>query len=171
MYHQALWRFDCLSGCQPPFMTPSLPLHPHTPLPEGADPMAQIMHNLLQLETERAAREDARERRQDEFQQRENAPGLMLAKSQEGTNDMKAFLDTFEIVARANQWPKEHKALHLCGLPSGAGMLAVANLPAEDQADMTKLKIHSCTSIELLDILVDGRCSRSHSTPSTRGLG
>ena len=67
--------------------------------------MARMMANLLEMETARANREDARERR------REQQPPVALvkiAKFQEGTYDIAAFLDSFEVVAVANWWLEDH---------------------------------------------------------------
>ena len=114
-------------------MTPLLPPHLLTSLLEGPDSMAQMMHTFLQLETARAPSRMPGKVRRMSFREGE-MPWLTLTKLEEGNDDMKAFLDTFKVVARANHWPEEHKVCTSFGLLSDAGMLTVANLPAKYQA-------------------------------------
>ena len=66
-------------------------------------------------------------------------PNLSLQKFQEGTDDMGAFLDTFEATAMAGRWPMD-QWLFLRGSLSGAGLAAVATMTAARQADYSAVK-------------------------------
>ena len=63
------------------------------------------------------------------------APRLNLQKFIEETDNMSAYLDTFEAIAYASEWPVELWSIHLRGSLSGAGLLAVSALSAVQQAD------------------------------------
>ena len=67
-------------------------------------------------------------------------PNLSLQKFQEGTDDMGAFLDTFEATATAGRWPRDQWPLFLRGSLSGAGLTAVAAMTAARQADYDAVK-------------------------------
>ena len=55
-------------------------------------------------------------------------------------DDMAAYLDTFEAVATASEWPKIQWSIHLRGSLSGAGLLAISTLNAVQQADFQIVK-------------------------------
>ena len=67
-------------------------------------------------------------------------PRLTLQKFVEGVDDMGAHLDTFEVTARAGEWPSEQWCVYLKSSLSGQGLSAVASLPAADQADYSMVK-------------------------------
>ena len=48
---------------------------------------------------------------------------------------MAAYLDTFEATAVVSEWPSPHWSIHLRGSLSGAGLLVVSALLADQQAD------------------------------------
>ena len=60
-------------------------------------------------------------------------PRLSLQKFQAGTDDMGAFLETFEATATAVEWPRAQWSLYLRSYLVGQGMTAVSMLGAEDQ--------------------------------------
>lgn len=60
---------------------------------------------------------------------------LTLQKYAEGTDDMGAFLSSFEMTARANEWPENLWSTYLRSALSGQGMLAVTSLTTEEQND------------------------------------
>ena len=53
---------------------------------------------------------------------------------------MDAYLDTFEVIARAGEWPREQWCVYLRSSLSGQGLSAVASLPAAHQADYSMVK-------------------------------
>ena len=53
---------------------------------------------------------------------------------------MGAYLDTFEVTARAGEWPREQWCVYLRSPLSGQDLSAVASLPAADQADYSMVK-------------------------------
>ena len=160
-------RAHCLRSRDLPFMIPLLLPHLLHPLLEGPDSKAQMKHNLLQLETARAAREDARESRKDDLQRRGNDPGLTLTKLQEGNDDVKASLTHLKLWQEQTIGQRNTSSCTSFGLLLDAGMLAVANLPARTKQNMTKLNIHSCLSMESPEIVVHRRYFRSRLTLST----
>ena len=62
-------------------------------------------------------------------------PRLSVQKFNEETDDMAAYLDTFEAVATASEWPEAQWSINLRGSLSGAGLLAISTLNAVQQAD------------------------------------
>ena len=48
----------------------------------------------------------------------------------EATDDIAAYLDTFEVVATASGWDPALWTLHLRGSLAGAGLMAISSLPA-----------------------------------------
>ena len=69
-----------------------------------------------------------------------HTPLLTVQKFNEGSDDMAAYLDTFEATAVVSEWPRPHWSIHLRGSLSGAGLLAVSALPADQQADYLTVK-------------------------------
>ena len=69
-----------------------------------------------------------------------NTPRLTVQKFIEGCDDMAAYLDTFEATAVVSEWPRPHWSIHLRGSLSGAGLLAVFALPADQQPDYLTVK-------------------------------
>ena len=67
-------------------------------------------------------------------------PRLSLHKFVEGTDNMAAFLDTFEATATASEWPVAQWSIHLRGSLAGAGLQAVSALPADQQVDYDRAK-------------------------------
>ena len=67
-------------------------------------------------------------------------PRLHLQKFIEETDNMSAYLDTFEAIAYASEWLVELWSIHLRGSLSGAGLLAVSALSAVQQADYQIVK-------------------------------
>ena len=63
-----------------------------------------------------------------------HTPRLTVQKFNEGSDDMAAYLDTFVATAVVSEWPRPHWSIHLRGSLSGAGLLAVSALPADQQA-------------------------------------
>ena len=61
-------------------------------------------------------------------------PQLSVQKFNEETEDMAAYLDTFEAVATASEWPRTQRSIHLRGSLSGAGLLVISTLNAVQQA-------------------------------------
>ncbi len=53
---------------------------------------------------------------------------------------MCAYLDIFEVIAHAGEWPREQWCIYLRSSLSGQGLSAVSSLPAADQADYSKVK-------------------------------
>ena len=68
------------------------------------------------------------------------APRLHLQKCIEETDNMSAYLEMFEAIACASEWPVELWSIHLRGSLSGAGLLAVSALSAVQQADYQMVK-------------------------------
>ena len=68
------------------------------------------------------------------------APRLHLQKCNEETDNIAAYLDMFEAIAHASEWPVELWSIHLRGLLSEAGLLAVSPLPEFQQADYQMVK-------------------------------
>ena len=69
-----------------------------------------------------------------------HTPRLTVQKFNEGSDDMAAYLDTFEASAVVSEWPKPQWSIHLRGSLSGAGLLAVSALPADQQAEYQTVK-------------------------------
>ena len=67
-------------------------------------------------------------------------PRLTIQKFNEGSYDMAAYLDAFEATAVVREWPRPHWSIHLRGSLSGAGLLTVSALPADQQADYQTVK-------------------------------
>ena len=67
-------------------------------------------------------------------------PRLSVQKFNEETDDIVAYLDTFEAVATASEWPEAQWSIHLRGSLSGAGLLAISTLNAVQQADFQIVK-------------------------------
>ena len=67
-------------------------------------------------------------------------PGLSVQKFNEETDDMAAYLDTFEAVATASEWPRAQWSIHLRGSLSGARLLAISTLNVVQQANFQILK-------------------------------
>ena len=67
-------------------------------------------------------------------------PQLTVQKFNEGSDDMAAYLDTFEAAAALSEWPRPHWLIHLRGSLYGAELLAVSALPADQQADYQTVK-------------------------------
>ena len=53
---------------------------------------------------------------------------------------MAAYFDTFEVTAVVSEWLRPQWSIHLRGSLSGAGLLAVSALPADQQADYQTVK-------------------------------
>ena len=53
---------------------------------------------------------------------------------------MAAYLDTFEATDVVSEWPRPQWSIHLRGSLSGAGLLAVSALTADQQADYQTVK-------------------------------
>ena len=68
------------------------------------------------------------------------APRHTLQKSNEGVDDMGAYLDMFEATARAAHWPNDQWAMFLQSALSGASLTAVATMPADQQLDYPAVK-------------------------------
>ena len=75
-----------------------------------------------------------------EHLQRAPPPRLTLQKFSEASDDMGAYLDTFEVIARTSDWPRTQWPIYLRGSLSGAGLLAVTALPASQQTDYAMVK-------------------------------
>ena len=67
-------------------------------------------------------------------------PRLSVQNFNEEMDDMAAYLDTFEAVATASEWPKIQWSIHLRGSLSGAGLLAISTRNAVQQADFQIVK-------------------------------
>ena len=53
---------------------------------------------------------------------------------------MSAYLSTFETMAEICEWPQAQWTIRLRGSLSGAGLLAVASLPVDQQADYATVR-------------------------------
>ena len=125
------------------------------------DPLERLMTKWLEADGRRMQREDQRreEDRRLQAQQHEcwaqlltearrpafvepppNIPKLTLQKFQKGIYDMSSFLKTFEVAAKAGQWPDEQWSLYLRISLSGAGMTAVSVFSAEQQENYEDVK-------------------------------
>ena len=58
----------------------------------------------------------------------------------EETDDMAAYLNTFEATAMVSEWPIDLCSIHLRGSLSGAGLMAVSALSAVQQTDFQIVK-------------------------------
>ena len=67
-------------------------------------------------------------------------PRLTIQKFNEGSDDMAAYLDTFEATAVVSEWLRPQWLIHLQGSLSGAGLLAVSALPVDQQAKYQTVK-------------------------------
>ena len=67
-------------------------------------------------------------------------PRLTVQKFNEGSDDMAAYLDTFEATAVVSEWLRPKWSIHLRSSLSGAGLLAVSGLPADQQTDYQTVK-------------------------------
>ena len=67
-------------------------------------------------------------------------PKLSLSKFIEGTDDMGAYLETFEATAHAGKWSRNQWAIILRSSLSGAGLTVVASMPADQQQDYATVK-------------------------------
>ena len=68
------------------------------------------------------------------------APRLHIQKFCEETDDMAAYLNTFEATAMVSEWPIDLWSIHLRGSLSGAGLMAVSALSAVQQTDFQIVK-------------------------------
>ena len=68
------------------------------------------------------------------------APRLHIQKFCEETDDMAAYLNTFEATAMVSEWPIELWSIHLRGSLSGASLMAVSAPSAVQQADFQIVK-------------------------------
>ena len=68
------------------------------------------------------------------------APRLHIKKICEKTDDMVAYVNTFEATAMVTEWPIDLWSIHLRGLLSGAGLMAVSALSAVQQTDFQIVK-------------------------------
>ena len=68
------------------------------------------------------------------------APRLHIQKFCEETDDMAAYLNTFEDTAMVSEWPLDLWLIHLRGSLSGAGLMAVSALSAVQQTDFQMVK-------------------------------
>ena len=65
---------------------------------------------------------------------------LSVYKFIEGTDDMRAHLEEFEATAQAGNWSCNQCAIILRSSLSGAGLTAVASMPADQQRTMQQLE-------------------------------
>ena len=61
-------------------------------------------------------------------------PKLSVQKFNEKTDEIAAYLDTFEAVSTASEWPRTQWSAHLQGSLSGARLLVISTLNAVEQA-------------------------------------
>ena len=143
--------------------------NPSTETPEREEKLDRFLERWVELDEARAEREEARRAadRQQASEQQDRwiqaltdarrptvippvtalPPRLTLQKFVEGVDDMGAYLDTFEVTARAGEWPREQWCVYLRSSLSGQGLSAVTSLPAADQADYSMVK--QTTSFDL----------------------
>ena len=79
------------------------------------------------------------------------APRLHIQKICEETDDMAAYLNSFEATAMVSEWPIDLWSIHLRGSLSGAGLMAVSALSAVQQTDFqivkqTLLSVHQIST-------------------------
>ena len=67
-------------------------------------------------------------------------PKLSVSNFIEGTDDMGAYLETFEATAQVDKWPCNQWAIILRSSLSGAGLTAIASMPADQQQDYTTVR-------------------------------
>ena len=63
----------------------------------------------------------------------ETTPRLTVQKFNEASDDIAAYLDTLKAIATASDWPPAQWPLFLRGSLSGAGLIAISSLPADQQ--------------------------------------
>ena len=74
------------------------------------------------------------------WQQQPPPPRLTVQKFNENSDDIAAYLDTFEAIATACQCMASSNGLYLQGSLSGAGLLAIYSLPTDQQDDYLAVK-------------------------------
>ena len=84
------------------------------------------------------------------------APRLHFQKFIEETDNMSAYLDTFEAI-HTSEWPVELWSIHLRGSLSGAGLLAVFTLSAVQQADYQMVK---STLLAVYQVSTETHCKK-----------
>ena len=67
-------------------------------------------------------------------------PRVKLHKFIEGTDDIEAFLNTFEATVNGEEWPADKWTTHLRNVLSGKGMLAFSKMSAADQKEYNTVK-------------------------------
>ena len=67
-------------------------------------------------------------------------PKLTVQKFNEATDDIAAYLDTFEVVATASGWDPAQWTLYLRGSLAGAGLMAISSLSAAQQDSYRTVK-------------------------------
>ena len=85
-------------------------------------------------------------------------PRLHLQKFIEETDNMSVYLDMFEAIAYASEWPVELWSIHLRGSLSGAGLLAVSALSAVQQVDYQMVKSTLWQCIKYLQKHIVRKC-------------
>ena len=73
---------------------------------------------------------------------------------------MSAYLDTFEAIAHASEWPVELWLIHQRGSLSGAGLLAMSALSVVQQADYQMVKSTLLECIKYLLKHIVRKCLR-----------
>ena len=68
------------------------------------------------------------------------APQLTMQEFNENSDDIVAYLDTFEAIAADRSCPPAYWTLYLRDSLSGAGLLAISSLPAHQQDDYLAVK-------------------------------
>ena len=144
------------------FSTPANPPIPY----EGIPSLQELEH--LRAEREERRAEEERQIRQEEWEQREEkcqanreqqllletirgllpgrqppalaAPKLTVQKFNEATDDIAAYLDTFEVVATASGWDPAQWTLYLRWSLAGAGLMAISSLSAAQQDSYRTVK-------------------------------
>ena len=174
--------------------------NPSTESPEREEKLDCFMERWVELDEARAEREEARTEREEARRaaDREQAaeqqdrwiqaltdarrptvippvtalpPRLTLQKFVEGVDDMGAYLDTFEVIARAGEWPREQWSVYLRSSLSGQGLSAVASLPAADQADYSMVKQTLLSTYHISTDHTERRHSINPSIQTTQTLG
>ena len=83
---------------------------------------------------------------------------------------MGAYLDTFEVIAHAGEWPREQWCVYLRSSLSGQGLSAVASLPAADQADYSIVQQTLLSTYHISTDTYRKKASTKPSIPSTQTL-
>ena len=90
-------------------------------------------------------------------------PCLHIQKICEETDDMTAYLNTFEATAMVSEWSIELWSIHLRGSLSGAGLMAVSALTAVQQTDFQIVKQTLLSVYQISSETRRKMCSSKHS--------